>query len=130
VRHGAGFSQTIETDGAARTPGAQALDVVLTNRGDREIVSVDVVVQMRSGNSRVMPLVGEKDELGERLPLHFNMSVQADRDAAASWGLASTHAVAYVEIGKVSYRDGSNWSASNNSTCQFTPSPIMLISSR
>jgi hypothetical protein len=129
VRHGAGFGQAIATGGLARTPTAQALDVTITNLSDRELVSMDVVVQLRSGKSRIIPLVSEED-LGERLPLHFDMAVKADRKAAASWGVASTQAIAFVDIGRVTYRDGSSWSASKESACQFTPNPMMLVSLR
>lgn len=129
VRHGWGLGQAVATDGSSR-PVGQALDLTVTNHNSREIASLDGIVQVRSGKSRMMPLVSENDELGERLPLHIDVAVKADEVAAASWNVASMHAVAYVELNKVTYRDGSSWSSAKGTACQFTPNPLMLISSR
>ena len=131
VRHGTSWARWLpagQSDKPARK--AQALDVTVVNRGSSEIVSLDVMVQLRSGKLGRMPLVSEGETLGERLPLHVAMSVKADEDAAASWSVASTQPVAYVEISKVTYGDGSIWAASKASACQFMPSPVMLITSR
>ena len=130
VRHGAGFSRYVATGESVREPDTQALDVTISNRGLADIASLDVIVQMRSGKAGTMPLVLEDDSQGERLRLHFDLTVKVADDLQASWSVPGLQTVAYLEPSHVTYRDGSTWSAANESACRFEVNPMMLVSAR
>ncbi len=69
----------------------------------------------------MLPPAARGEASGERLPLRLALAVEASKDAAASWSMASTHAVASVEIRKVTYRDGSTWTRAERPGARFRP---------
>ena len=130
VRHGWGVSKYVATGESVMRPDTQALDVTVSNRGWAEMASLDVIVQMRPSKAGLLPLVTGEDARGERLRLHFDLRVKVNHDADASWSVPGSQTVAYVELSKVTYRDGSVWSGADGGNCRFTPNPLMLISAR
>jgi hypothetical protein len=129
VHHGAGLGQVVATDGTIR-PASQILDLLVSNHGSQEIASIEAVVQTQSGQLRIMPAHSRAGEEDEQLTMTLGKRISIGNEISVSWNVASANPVQYVEIRKVTYKDGSIWTALKDYPCQFKPDPIMLISAR
>jgi hypothetical protein len=67
---------------------------------------------------------------GESVPMHLLKPIGTFKEVGISWSLESSNIIRYIEIGRITFSDGSTWSASAGSHCRFTPDPIMLIAGR
>ena len=122
-----GTKQPLNESGVIR-PAEQRLDLKIHNLGLLEIASIDGIVQIDTGTARMVPL-GSGSDHAEAVPLHLTNRIGKDEEVDVRWSAANTNPVAYVDIGKVTYKDGSSWAPAGR-TCRYKPNPMMLISSR
>jgi hypothetical protein len=103
---------------------SQTLDLTIVNRAWSNITSIDAVVHTLTGKLHLMPVesgTGDADE-GDSVPMHL--------EGGVSWSLESSNVIRSIEISRVTFSDGSTWSASSGSHCRFTPDPVMLVAGR
>ncbi len=128
VRHGLGAGQALAVArGRSGARGGQALDLTIANTGWAGVASMDAVVHFAASKPGLL-LLGE-DAGGEPLttPMHIGRRIATGAEIAVSWDLDQSNPVRYVELTRITFSDGSVWSASGNSRCRFVPDPMMLI---
>jgi hypothetical protein len=102
----------------------------VSNHGSQEIASIEAVVQTQSGKLRIMPAHSHAGDEDEQITMTLGKRISIGNEISVSWNVASANPVQYVEIRKVTYQDGSIWTALRDYPCEFKPDPMMLISSR
>jgi len=134
VRNRGGMGQALAISPNLPPPGrsSQTLDLKIVNRAWSNITSIDAVVHILPGKLRLMPAGAGSDdaEEGESVPMHLGKAIGTFKEVGVSWSLESSNVIRYLEVSRVTFADGSIWSASAGAHCRFTPDPIMLVAGR
>jgi len=131
-RGGMGQALAISPGSHVTARSSQTLDLTIVNRAWSNITSIDAVVHTLTGKLHLMPVesgTGDADE-GDSVPMHLGKAIGTFKEVGVSWSLESSSVIRSIEISRVTFSDGSTWSASSGSHCRFTPGPVMLVAGR
>jgi hypothetical protein len=106
----------------------QKIQLTMTNRSPKEIVSVQITVYGFSNKWRAIPLAGASDTPDLKRRIHLVLDVKGKAHASSDLSLSRFTSVAYVELDSLTYADGATWQASSSAVCSVTPNLLMLVS--
>ncbi len=134
IRHSSGaYTQAVGSNGENIAPSRQVLEFTIHDDAPVGVTLVRATLQMRSGEARTAPLVpGSRPAAkpGERIPLELAHSVDANGAALLVRTIANRNAVEYVTLDEVDFANGTRWTAAKNTTCRFSPDPVLLIAAQ
>jgi hypothetical protein len=115
--------------GEQRVEGlAQRIFLTLTGGQSRQISKAVVTVRGLTAKNRVLPALstdGDASDITKTLSLTFTPG--SGRAVSTNLVLAGFTAVNSIELGSVTYGDGSTWKYSGGTGCRVAPDPLMLI---
>ncbi len=129
----ASYTQVVGDDRGVVTPSMQVLELTIHNDGPAGVASLQATLQMRSDETHTQPLIPGSETAakpGERIPLQLVHAVDADREILLVRTVTNRNPVEYIELDKVTFADGSRWTAAKDSACRFTPNLITLIAAQ
>jgi hypothetical protein len=117
------------------TPPQQSLDLNVRNMSNKKIVSIDVVIQTKDSGPHLVPLLSRSGntfpfKAGEPFSLHFARSIDIQQNRRFAPTLLTSNPIAYIELRRAAYQDGSIWEAPEGQACRFKLNPLMLVAAQ
>jgi hypothetical protein len=131
VNHGPSFQKRDTNYGpfAPPTPTVQEqrIQVTMTNRSPKEIVSAQITVHGFSDKWRAIPLASAASTPDLTKRVNIVLTVKGNDHASSDLSLLRFTSVAYVDLDSLTYADGATWKASSPGACSVSPDLLMLV---